>query len=425
MAFEESIRKASIQSYEGTRKGDTIEEIRAIQDYIRGAKIVVPNKNGIKVEVINEVLNRFDIPSAEYLQVNTNYADFSRMPAIAKAMIAVDQSDADLVIARGRLGIPGSGSFMVFMDSKSRILTAASSPSHVIHKQSLEETVYKETLEALNSEVFTVKSNVRLIDIFNLILEKKANAVLNLFNKLHDDGIINKGSSIVIIGTYFTGIAIAKYLSFDNFKDMTIVDIYPHLEGLIDSKLGNPIIAEMENEENLFKEKFKNIKCSSDLDLIKNADAVIDTTGLGGINESQSEAIFTKVFLIEDPIAEENDALLKDKNNIYNRANMVNSYNKYVLKTKGLNTKTSGTMTLAIDVLRQSMNSILDRDGVLYCASEMTFYEEIIFKEKDLEKFFKLIESPVLKVSTIQPFDCDGIINEFIDEIYSEILVRW
>ena len=277
----------------------------------------------------------------------------------------------------------------------------------------------------ISSEVFTVKSNVRLIDIFNLILEKKANAVLNLFNKLHDDGIINKGSSIVIIGTYFTGIAIAKYLSFDNFKDMTIVDIYPHLEGLIDSKLGNPIIAEMENEENLFKEKFKNIKCSSDLDLIKNADAVIDTTGLGGINESQSEAIFTKVFLIEDPIAEENDALLKDKNNIYNRANMVNSYNKYVLKTKGLNTKTSGTMTLAIDVLRQSMNSILDRDGVLYCASEMTFYEEIIFKEKDLEKFFKLIESPVLKVSTIQPFDCDGIIDEFIDKIFSEILVRW
>ncbi len=277
----------------------------------------------------------------------------------------------------------------------------------------------------ISSEVFTVKSNVRLIDIFNLILEKKANAVLNLFNKLHDDGIINKGSSIVIIGTYFTGIAIAKYLSFDNFKDMTIVDIYPHLEGLIDSKLGNPIIAEMENEENLFKEKFKNIKCSSDLDLIKNADAVIDTTGLGGINESQSEAIFTKVFLIEDPIAEENDALLKDKNNIYNRANMVNSYNKYVLKTKGLNTKTSGTMTLAIDVLRQSMNSILARDGVLYCASEMTFYEEIIFKEKDLKKFFKLIESPVLKVSTIHPFDCDGIINEFIDNIYSEILVRW
>ena len=277
----------------------------------------------------------------------------------------------------------------------------------------------------ISSEVFTIKSKIRLIDIFNLILEKKAKSVLELFNKLNYDGIINNESSIVIIGTYFTGIAIAKHLSFNDFNDITIVDIYPHLEGLIDSKLGNPIISDDINKRNSFIENFRNIKFSSDLDLIKNADAVIDTTGLGGINESQSETIFTKVFLIEDPIAEENDSLLKEKNNIYNRVNMVNSYNKYVLKTKGLNTKTSGTMTLAIDVLRQSMNSILDRDGVLYCASEMTFYEEIIFKEKDLEKFFRLVELPVIKVSTILPFDCDFIINEFIDKIHSEILIRW
>ena len=60
----------------------------------------------------------------------------------------------------------------------------------------------------ISSEVFTVKSSIKLIDIFNLILEKKANAVLNLFNELNDKGIINNESSIVIIGTYFTGMAI-------------------------------------------------------------------------------------------------------------------------------------------------------------------------------------------------------------------------
>ena len=149
MAFEESIKKASIQSYEGTRKGDTIEEIEAIQDYIRNAKIVIPNKNGIKVEVINKVLSRFNIPPAEYLHVNTNFADFSRMPAVAKAMIAVDQSDADLVIARGRLGVPGSGSFLVFMDYKSRILTAGSSPSHAIHQQPLESRIQRGWIKGL------------------------------------------------------------------------------------------------------------------------------------------------------------------------------------------------------------------------------------------------------------------------------------
>ncbi len=149
MAFEESIKNASIESYKGTRKGDTLKEVEEIQEYIKNAKIVVPNKNGIKVEVINKVLKKFNIAPAEYLHVNTNYADFSRTPAISKAKIAIDQSDADLVIARGRLGIPGSGSFLVFMDNKSRILTAASSPSHVIHNEPLEKTVYKETLESL------------------------------------------------------------------------------------------------------------------------------------------------------------------------------------------------------------------------------------------------------------------------------------
>ena len=70
------------------------------------------------------------------------------------------------------------------------------------------------------------------------------------------------------------------------------------------------------------------------------------------------------------------------------------------------------------------MNRILAEDGVLYCSSEMTFYEEIIFKEKDLDKFFSLIESPVIKVSTILPFDCDDIIKGFIDEIHSEIIMQ-
>ena len=272
----------------------------------------------------------------------------------------------------------------------------------------------------ISSEVFTVKSTVRLIDIFNLILEKKANAVLDLFDSLIEEKVIERNSSIIIIGTYFTGVAIAKHLDFNNFKNITLVDIYPHLEGLIDSKLGNPIGNDDLNP--IQSCDFKNIKFSSDLTLFENADIVIDTTGLGGINESQSKSINSKVFLIEDPIAEDNDLLLKNKNNIYDRADLVNSSHKYVLKSKGLNTKTSGTMTFTIDVLRQSMNKILKTEGVLYCSSEMTFYEEIIFKEKDLSKFFDLIESPVIKVSTILPFDCDDLIKGFIDEIHSEIL---
>jgi hypothetical protein len=150
MAFEKMIRNAFEESRNDCRFGDTLEEIAEIQDYIRNAqKIYIPNKNGIKVEVLNEVLREYGLPEAEILQINTNTADTSRIPALAKAYIALDQCDGDLIIARGRLGIPGSGSLLIFIDNKGRILTCGTSPSHVIHKKSIEEAVYEEACEAL------------------------------------------------------------------------------------------------------------------------------------------------------------------------------------------------------------------------------------------------------------------------------------
>ena len=150
MAFEKMIRNAFEESRNNTRLGDTFEEINEIQDYIRNAqKIYVPNKNGIKVEVLNEVLDEYGLPPARILQINTNTADTSRIPALAKAYMALDQSDGDLIIARGRLGIPGSGSLLIFIDNKGRILTAGTSPSHLIHQKSIEQAVYEEACEAL------------------------------------------------------------------------------------------------------------------------------------------------------------------------------------------------------------------------------------------------------------------------------------
>ena len=150
MAFEKMIKNAFEESENNCRFGDTIEEIGEIQEYIRNAqRICIPNKNGIKVEVLNGVLKEYGLPEAQILQINTNTADTSRIPALAKAYMALDQSDADLIIARGRLGIPGSGSLLIFIDNKGRILTAGTSPSHIIHGKTIEEAVYSEACEAL------------------------------------------------------------------------------------------------------------------------------------------------------------------------------------------------------------------------------------------------------------------------------------
>ena len=67
--------------------------------------------------------------------------------------------------------------------------------------------------------------------------------------------------------------------------------------------------------------KLKNsVDFSSKLDLIYSGDVVIDTTGFGGITVEQSSKFDVDAFIIEDPVAEDNDPLLKDKNKIRTRS---------------------------------------------------------------------------------------------------------
>jgi hypothetical protein len=158
------------------------------------------------------------------------------------------------------------------------------------------------------------------------------------------------------------------------------------------------------------------------LDLIYSGDVVIDTTGFGGINIEQSSRFDVDTFIIEDPVAEDNDELLAEKNNIHERLDAVKAKNKAIIKTKGIDTKTSGTMTLTIGVLTNLMNKFLEKEGVLYCACEMGFFEEVIFKQKDISKFIELTNVNAIKVSTINPFDLDELIGEEISKITSEMI---
>lgn len=255
----------------------------------------------------------------------------------------------------------------------------------------------------ITSEVFTIKSETRLVDIFNEIISKKSNAVFNYIERLD----IPLDSKIIVIGTYFTGVGIVKRLS-EKYENILLIDIYPHLEKLLYTDIGGCL-----------KNK---VEFSSNLDLIYTGDIVIDTTGFGGINVEQSSKFNVNTFIIEDPVAEDNDKLLGEKNNIYERLNAVKSQNKAVIKTKGINTKTSGTMTLTIGVLTNLIKEFLKKEGVLYCACEMGFFEEVIFKEKDIAKFVELTNRNAFKVSTINPFNLDELIKVEMDKINSEMI---
>ena len=254
----------------------------------------------------------------------------------------------------------------------------------------------------ITSEVFTIKSKIRLIDIFNEIIDKKSKAVFDYIEKQKFD----ENTKIVVIGTYFTGAGIVKKLS-EKYTNILLIDIYPHLGRFLDTAIGGIV---------------KNpIEFSSDLDLITTGEIIIDTTGFGGISVEQSSKFDVNTFIIEDPVSENNDSLLKNKNNIYERLNSVNSKNKAIIKTKGINTKTSGTMTLTIGVLTNVLQECLKKEGVLYSACEMGFFEEVIFKEQNIDKFITLTDKPALKVSTINPFSCDELIEKELNKINCDI----
>lgn len=158
MGLEKSIKIAYQESIDSKRKGDNFEELNKIRDYILNAKkIVVPNWNKAKLKVINQVLKDFGLGEARYLEFHTNSCDLTRMPAINKAIMALDITSCDLVIARGRLGVPGSGSMLVIIDNKGRLLSAAISPPHILHGQSLQKAVQKEILTALERLGFESK----------------------------------------------------------------------------------------------------------------------------------------------------------------------------------------------------------------------------------------------------------------------------
>ncbi|ACV24542.1 DUF3236 domain-containing protein [Methanocaldococcus fervens] len=148
--MEEIIKNAFIESINNTRRGDKREEVKKIQEKIINAKkIVVATNNQKKFKVIRDIMLRICNAEIKMLNIDTRFADLTRMPALNKGLMAVDTEKADLYIARGRLGVPGSGSMLIILDEKGRVLTAALSPSSVIHKEDIEERIKKELIEAL------------------------------------------------------------------------------------------------------------------------------------------------------------------------------------------------------------------------------------------------------------------------------------
>jgi len=247
----------------------------------------------------------------------------------------------------------------------------------------------------ITEEVYTMYSGMKTGDIINQIGDVKCEATLNWVESL--DVNIDR---TVIVGAYITGMKLAE--RFKEFSKVTVIDIHPHLESL----LGD------------------GVHFTDDLTRISDADLVIDTTGLGGLSpESVREFVNSDVslFMVEDPTSDGSDNSIMEKSNITERLELASSQYNGILKTGGLNTKTSGTMTMTIEILRNSLHDLLKSKGVLYGVAGMNFYEGVLFKEKNYPKFTKLMTEPAMIISALQPISPDDTMEEYLQKIDSVV----
>ncbi|NLM03284.1 putative protein MJ0489 [Methanothermobacter wolfeii] len=247
------------------------------------------------------------------------------------------------------------------------------------------ETGITETVRTFFSE-YTVH------DIIRHIGKTKASAVTGWL-----DDIKLRPERALIIGSYFTGAFIAESLD----CEVTVVDINPQLKFLL-------------GEGVEFHDSIHDVSGTWDL--------IVDTTGLGGVGEDELSGLDSGAFLVEDPTSDGSDGTIMRLNETEERLDMIESDYRGSLRTWGLRTKTSGTMTLTVEVLRRSMADIMELDGVLYSTATLEFFERLLFRKKDPAGFLSRLESTALMVSSLRDVDCDTVLERNLSMIKSRVI---
>lgn len=264
--------------------------------------------------------------------------------------------------------------------------------------------IKKRVEKGITPTVKTIFSKYTVGDIIDSVADLKAHAILSWIQTKKI-----KHQKTLIIGVYLTGAKIANELV--KSSPVTVIDIYPHLQGFLDPEVS-------------FKESV--FELEPELEHSPNYDLVIDTTGLGGLSSQEMNHLINHLnencsFLAENPCSGGSDDAIKSMDQTRTRLEYFNAVHRGFLFTEGLNSKTSGTMTLALDVLRHSMADALKKEGVLYAVSSLDFYERILFKEKNIDSFLEAIQQPALVISSLKTIDSDQIIKENLDKISSSV----
>lgn len=371
-------KKAFQESLNGVRKGDKPEETAAIREAILKGKFGVVTDNPEKFSVFRNTLAMFGIKNVVQVDVDTNCFDLEQMPSLAKALAGRYFRSCDFYIARGRLGLPGSGAFTVIVDVYGNVVSGVSSPPHHLHKFSLKTALFFDVFRLLRrlgispvhsgitDKTQTFYSPFTVFDVAKRISEMKAEVLKNF-----------TGGSLLVIGGYLDGIFIAEYLK-NNFKQVFLYDKETSVMAL--SPCDKPD-----------REKF---------------DVIIDLTGFGGIDVKKGQAGRFKADII---VSEEPSGL-----GLLETGKKPDFFLKMNYKSK-----TSGTMTLTIRTIRELSARLEDIKDVLYAVPNLFFAESLLFNVKSSCSFLDVMEIPAVTLSVRR----DGNFKvDYFEDLLSDIL---
>jgi len=249
--------------------------------------------------------------------------------------------------------------------------------------------------EGITPTVRTIFSSYLLKDILDEISTRKCRAALNWL-----DFQEKKPESCLIIGAYLTGAHLANLLG--KVTKVTVFDKNPYLHRLVDPSI--PFTADITD---LAGEQWQ---------------VIIDTTGLGGIDPDFLASLpVPESLLVEDPCSEGSDIDILRHNQCFSLLSRFDSPRKGSLFTGGIQTKTSGTMTLMTEVIRRSMEDAKLKPGVLYSTSNLEHFERLLFREKDYPGYLRSLDRPALIVSSLLDMDCDQVIKTHLLCVKSRI----
>jgi hypothetical protein len=251
----------------------------------------------------------------------------------------------------------------------------------------------------ITESVKTTRSKIKIKDIVSDVVEKKANAI-----KYFLEG--EEFKQAIVFGAYLSG----SYIAYSLLKDcdeVIIVDIQPHLKDI----LFNDGIKFMDlNKLQLELRNGTSI----------NPDLVIDLTGIGGVSPDLISKFNPKVLIVEDPKGNHDKGISKIDNT---DKRLCVGAKKGVLKTYRSSkfSKTSGTMTLVVDIIMDSCREINELDSVLYTIPNLKYFEGTVFHEKNVKKFLTELNMSAITVSSIDhvEYELEEILSKNISRVDS------